>query len=198
MSSRVEKILEGEPVKPQSRVEELLQDMVIAASTQPDLSQSNPAAPDYVKNRTHYGDYAKYEFSATIEPSEDEQIIDGGQIKYILGEGINLGWTNPSIKVVGEKKFLAGMNNVTYRGMLTETSEVDVYNITFYVTNASTSSANLTAKYTYDTLKRLDEKYIPDTIARVSDIPTVPDPVTDDHINSLIDAKLGVIENGTY
>lgn len=27
---------------------------------------------------------------------------------------------------------------------------------------------------------------------------TIPDAVTDDHINSLIDAKLGVIENGTY
>jgi len=26
----------------------------------------------------------------------------------------------------------------------------------------------------------------------------IPAPVTDEHINSLIDAKLGVIENGTY
>lgn len=41
----------------------------------------------------------------------------------------------------------------------------------------------------------LPEKYIPNTIARTADIPTA---VTDDHINSLIDAKLGVIENGTY
>lgn len=38
----------------------------------------------------------------------------------------------------------------------------------------------------------LDEQYIPDTIARVTDIPS------DDHINSLINAALGVIENGTY
>ena len=28
--------------------------------------------------------------------------------------------------------------------------------------------------------------------------PTIPEAVTDDHINSLIDAKLGVIENGSY
>lgn len=32
----------------------------------------------------------------------------------------------------------------------------------------------------------------------LSDKPTIPDPVTDDHINSLIDTKLGVIENGSY
>lgn len=38
----------------------------------------------------------------------------------------------------------------------------------------------------------LDEKYIPDTIARVGDIPTETD------IQALIDASLGVIENGTY
>lgn len=140
---------------------DLFIDEAKAALMRNSSSSNKPISYNDLTDRTHYGDYAKYEFSATIEPSEDEQIIDGGQIKYILGEGINLGWTNPSIKVVGEKKFLAGMNNVTYRGMLTETSEVDVYNITFYVTNASASSANLTAKYTYDTLKRLDAKYLP-------------------------------------
>lgn len=32
----------------------------------------------------------------------------------------------------------------------------------------------------------------------LSNKPTIPEPVTDAHINSLIDAKLGVIENGTY
>ena len=32
----------------------------------------------------------------------------------------------------------------------------------------------------------------------LSDKPTIPSAVTDDHINSLIDTKLGVIENGTY
>lgn len=32
----------------------------------------------------------------------------------------------------------------------------------------------------------------------LSDKPTIPAAVTDDHINSLIDAKLGVIENGSY
>ena len=38
----------------------------------------------------------------------------------------------------------------------------------------------------------LDEKFIPDIIARSADIPT------DDHINDLINTALGVIENGTY
>lgn len=32
----------------------------------------------------------------------------------------------------------------------------------------------------------------------LSNLPAIPDAVTDDHINSLIDAKLEVIENGTY
>lgn len=43
-----------------------------------------------------------------------------------------------------------------------------------------------------DPVTQLDESFIPDTIARVSDIPT------DEQINALIDAKLGVIENGSY
>ena len=38
----------------------------------------------------------------------------------------------------------------------------------------------------------IEEIFIPDTIARKTEI------TTDDHINALIDAKLGVIENGSY
>ena len=34
--------------------------------------------------------------------------------------------------------------------------------------------------------------------ADIAALVDVPDAVTDEHINSLIDAKLGVIENGTY
>lgn len=54
MSSRVEQILNGETVKPQSRVEELLEGLVVAAGTQPDLSETDPTKPGYVKGRTHY------------------------------------------------------------------------------------------------------------------------------------------------
>jgi hypothetical protein len=44
-------------------------------------------------------------------------------------------------------------------------------------------------------VQQLDEKYIPDSIARVKDlenviIPELPEQVTDEHINALIDAKL--------
>lgn len=44
-----------------------------------------------------------------------------------------------------------------------------------------------------DYIQTLDEKYIPDTIARKSDIPEIPEipePVTDEHIYSLIDNKM--------
>lgn len=41
-------------------------------------------------------------------------------------------------------------------------------------------------------IKKIDERFIPSTVARSSDIPT------DDHINELINTALGVIENGTY
>ncbi len=39
-------------------------------------------------------------------------------------------------------------------------------------------------------VKPLDDKYIPEGIARKGDIPEVPEPVTDEHINGLIDKKL--------
>lgn len=35
-------------------------------------------------------------------------------------------------------------------------------------------------------------------MAAIAGLVDVPEAVTDEHINSLIDAKLGVIENGTY
>ena len=41
----------------------------------------------------------------------------------------------------------------------------------------------------------IDESVIPFSIARLDDLPA---PVTDEHINFLIDEKLGAIENGTY
>lgn len=44
-------------------------------------------------------------------------------------------------------------------------------------------------------LVQLDEKFIPDTIARKEDIPNA---VTDEHINELINVALGVVENGSY
>lgn len=37
-----------------------------------------------------------------------------------------------------------------------------------------------------------------DVTVSYNDLTDVPALVTDEHINSLIDAKLGVIENGTY
>ena len=50
------------------------------------------------------------------------------------------------------------------------------------ITAESTDAQYPTAKAVYDALQDID----------------IPSAVTDDHINSLIDTKLGVIENGSY
>ena len=61
------------------------------------------------------------------------------------------------------------------------------------VTSGSSISYTIIAGFTViSEVKKLSEDYMPDTMAKTSDIPT------DDHINELIDAKLGVIENGSY
>ena len=75
------------------------------------------------------------------------------------------------------KKFLcydtndaaSGKINVDNRGML---KPVDILTFTGAVTGTYNGSAPLSVK--------------------------IPSAVTDDHINSLIDTKLGVIENGSY
>ena len=60
-------------------------------------------------------------------------------------------------------------------------------------TNGNSFSYTITADFTViSEVKKLSEDYMPDSMAKTSDIPT------DDHINELIDAKLGVIENGSY
>jgi hypothetical protein len=46
--------------------------------------------------------------------------------------------------------------------------------------------------------KKLDEKYIPDTIARVRDIPEGGGGLSRDEVQTMINEALGVIENGTY
>ena len=68
------------------------------------------------------------------------------------------------------------------------------FSITHYNADILTDKSVVTLKIDHINygIKVIDEKYIPSTVARISDIQT------DDHINSLIDAKLGVIENGTY
>lgn len=223
MSSRVEQILNGETVKPQSRVEELLEDLV-------DLAD-NPISYNDLTDRTHYEyDNVLSKGSVTIgqrldswgypvstaylgyvicDRSKDIKIPEGkrvyvrfGDLKFEITELPSEAFTTVDLVTFDDGYSLKyRLTNIEYEGANGDRRFLYLQ-VTAYETVESRHSKYagtvLSIEIVEPVVMPLDEKYIPDTIARVSDIPTVPDPVTDDHINSLIDAKLGVIENGTY
>jgi hypothetical protein len=112
-------------------------------------------------------------------------IIDGEEYECVC-QGVTQGTAD--IPLIGNAAMWGDWNNSPHNNEpFAITSHLYLYD------NLANKTISLTIfeKYT----KTLDEQFVPSTIARKTDI---PEAVTDDHINSLIDAKLEVIENGTY
>jgi hypothetical protein len=156
------------------------------SSVRSDWSQNDSAQPDYVKNRTHWsgitqnviewdanGDYPVVEDYCKISdlvPAASELIgaecyvsaQDGTAYQHffsetdiVVGDG-HIYW--PFGRVVLDPPELAG---------------------TYVYRELAESKSSLSVTYSSGTIHTLDEKFIPDTIARVADIPNaIPMPPT--------------------
>lgn len=154
-----------------------------------DWEKNDETAADYVKNRTHH--------DRTEVP-----ILENVELTFIWSEMAThiYSYGNPVTFVVGhEYRIVTDTYGETFAYPESETRLRFVFDqgnkgeITPTEFAFLSGSAHTLSLYEItEGVKQLDEKYIPDTIARTAAIPS------DAHINTLIDTKLGVIENGYY
>jgi hypothetical protein len=162
-------------------------DLPSGSSSQPDWNQNDDTQPDYIKNRTHYDGLEDHiiEWDGSTDfreycdipgdryykisdycPSEEE--ILAGTIEYSNGEVHNIsqelfsGFANAQAKYDDYLYFIKGVivssGNTLTQGLDGTYARIvnDVYPVKFI--------------YRSTIVHPLDERFIPDTIARVSDI----------------------------
>lgn len=186
------------------------------SSVHPDWNQNDPEAVNYVKGRTHYDGHTEISWDITntenylevisgysnrkwykvsnYTPSEEELLKNGVYRQTAISQatsGVEYARTDAGYAVVG--RITSSYPNQEIVVAIKAGYKPRNENVVFpepgiYVRMNRADGRTLSWGETVP----LDEKYIPDTIARTADVPT------DDHINSIVDTKLGVIENGTY
>lgn len=165
----------------------------IPEQVNPDWNQNDSAQPDYVKNRTHWveGSGATIEWDGNTEgrdsfvvgigtyykvsdltPSKAEVVgsmITGGGTSFVVEES----WLVDSTGATASDTFVVAYEKT----VILNGTEVTVPSTgTYFLLTSEIYISSLT--YGSTTYHPLDEAFIPDTIARKSDIPEVNYPVT--------------------
>lgn len=160
----------------------------------PDWNQNDSTANDYIKNRPFYT-----EGKNTTLLSEQEITFssDGYELSFPIEIDKNyiVEFDGVQYKCKAYKKeIIAGE---IYIPCINTTS--DIFYIEGTYMHASDNATHTVAIYEYNTIvKTLDEEFIPDTIARTSDVPTTDTDVTADGANPVSGAAVAayVAENG--
>lgn len=162
------------------------------ASVQPDLSQNDSTQPDYVKNRTHWeeGSQTVIEWDGSTEGRESVTMHDGETVYYkvsdatpdaqdVIGGTISFGGEPMTIS---EEAIIVIDGGFVIEALLIVVLRTDVRfgenEVTFPSTGvyATIEWAGFSLTYGSTTIHPLDEKFIPDTVARKAD--TLPMPPT--------------------
>lgn len=181
----------------------------IPEQVQADWDQTDEAAVDFVKNKTHGTVmYAQAEVASYTETTVGSSVrVTLDPVGYLDGKRIRIHENAVMELKINDTVFstnlnyitkLAGLtwgyydgNPVVIRNILTS-SDTKVYIVQIDFTLAA--PAVVSAQYKYPTTQTLDEKYIPDTIARKTDIP-----YTDvQEVVDLVLAALPTWEGGSY
>lgn len=166
----------------------------IPEQVQADLSQNDPTQPDYVKNRTHYeeNNQTVIEWDGNTEGRDSFELGDTGATFYKVSDlvpqedtvvGGTLAFSSGESMPVGADAIVAGeggymvfepaivmkRTNATIAGVSIEAPSTGIYFVSY---GASEYTSSLT--YGSTVVHPLDEKFIPESIARIADIPTVP------------------------
>lgn len=164
---------------------------------QPNWNQNDPAQPDYVKNRTHWVEGSKevlLDANVTMVSCEDptfRQSEISSVPNLVEGNSYTIAIDGVETSITAQKGELFGAD-VTYIGdiaIVSMTAPAGGVNFCYLVSDSFPTSMFVLYNNTADTIllkichdattyHPLDEGFIPDTIARVSDIPEVNYPVT--------------------
>ena len=149
----------------------------IAAIPQADWNQNDPAAADYVKNRTHYEESVREALAVDYTFTTDEN----GEYEYYSGRDYD--WY-PNF-VVGDT-YIMVVNGTEYEVVAQDTSNLLVSEgapisiaqgsmgwVKFRDAEPNTAYTLSVYHIAGTSIKQLDEKFIPDTIARVADVEAV-------------------------
>lgn len=115
--------------------------------------------------------------------------IGGVYMSYSDQELVSIEYNSPLVNSHPDVPFIIYQGVYDTKGV-TNLANQSLYGM--YIQESEPRSAELEMYEDVHLYHTLDERYIPDTIARKADIPN------DEHINNLINTALGVIENGTY
>jgi hypothetical protein len=142
----------------------------------PDLNQNDETAPDYIKNRTHYETFGKnYGYTEFDLESTSMDVSDGTQT-VSLTDPLEPGVSYPYKTDKGSGTFTVDFNYQYADGqvILGDTGYTGDY-----TKSANDSHINFSVGYdkegyiqigTPTSVKQLDEKYIPNSIARIRDV----------------------------
>ena len=168
-------------------------------NVQVDWNQDDPTKPDYVKNRTHYeeGSGATIEWDGNTEDRDSFTFtstgLDGNPMSVPYYKVSDL--TPSKSEIIGGNIDISGYTTTIDENLIAiSNEEITVLDYFFIIYGTTFTFGNnvysvpspgiyfpmaMSLTYGSTTIKTLDEKFIPETIARVSDIPPIPSiPVT--------------------
>lgn len=162
-------------------------------SAKPDLAQNDPAVPGYIKNRTHWVESSETVIAWDGNVKAKRTYTDAfGKIYYKISDkcpeesdviGATIEYSSGNIQTVSSKMFSgftdgqAKVGSYIYLRSTPAVSAGNVIDADAVGVYAAIVNDVYPAVFRYgkDVVHTLDEKFIPDTIARKTDIPTVPD-----------------------
>lgn len=144
---------------------------------QSDWSEQNESSLSYIKNRTHYIGFESISVQETIAPNTTTTITIDNVRCFLDKENFNVkigiqgGSANTSyITNKDTSTWLCTLNNINVSGILNSTSEDNVYSLVLTCVSSDSEEHVMDVFCESATYIPLDEKYIPSSIARVSDI----------------------------
>lgn len=157
----------------------------VLEENQVDWNQNDPTAKDYIKNRPFYNSVEEGPITVTydgVNPIVDAELcakiwankrsakytVNGVEATYdgLSGTIIDTGWMYP-LRAGGAKYYIAA------RMWSKDSTEIDEL---FFMRDSDAKHVPGTVSFTseHEVVHQLDEKFIPDTIARKTDIPAIP------------------------
>ena len=160
---------------------------------QADWNENDETAINYIKNRTHYENIVE---TSTVLADEEVALLmfpdvspegywsepitlENGKTYTVIVNDIDNG-------IVYEQELVCENNELIFDSPEELQNTLTIKSEVIYGDNEGTYHIKIETTEFSTAIKQLDEKFIPDTIARK------------EYVNDLINNALGVIENGTY